>query len=463
MGKKYTYEEVKKYLANLGYELLDKEYKISNFKLTMKDKEGYYYYSTLGNLKTGFLPQRFHPYNPYTIQNIKLWCKINNKLFELISNEYINSRLILKWKCLKEDCGEIFEVNWSNISQNKGCSFCVGMKVGISNCLATLNQVLASEWHPILNGELTPYDVTISSGKEVWWQCSKNHKHEWHASPNSRTSHKHNTGCPYCFDKLGRKLPSEDYNLFIINPTLCEEWNYNKNYKFPSEYTPNSGEKVHWICKINKKHKWEAQIASRNNGVNCPYCSGKLPSEDYNLLIKNPELCEEWNYEKNNANPENFLPNSNKKAWWKCQKCSHEWEATINSRNNGVGCPECNMPKGEVRISEYFILNRLLFYIPQKEFDDLLGLGGGKLSYDFYLPKYNLLIEYQGKQHERYIKGFHKTKEDFEKQVEHDRRKKEYALENGYNFLEIWYKDFDNIEEIIEKKLNLLEEVMLMI
>jgi len=34
------------------------------------------------------------------------------------------------------------------------------------------------------------------------------------------------------------------------------------------------------------------------------------------------------------------MPNSNKKAWWKCKK-GHEWQATINSRNNGIGCPYC--------------------------------------------------------------------------------------------------------------------------
>ena len=75
------------------------------------------------------------------------------------------------------------------------------------------------------------------------------------------------------------------------------------------------------------------------------------------------------------------------------------------------------------------------------------------LSYDFYLPSHNILYEYQGEQHERYIPGFHKSFEDFERQVEHDRRKKEYAEQNGYNFLEIWYWDFDNIEKILEQVL----------
>ncbi len=92
--------------------------------------------------------------------------------------------------------------------------------------------------------------------------------------------------------------------------------------------------------------------------------------------------------------------------------------------------------------------------IPQKTFERLIGLGGGLLSYDFYLPNYNMLIEYQGEQHEHYVKGFHSSKKIFEKQQEHDRRKRVYAKNNTINLLEIWYWDFDNIYNILDMVLN---------
>jgi len=91
----------------------------------------------------------------------------------------------------------------------------------------------------------------------------------------------------------------------------------------------------------------------------------------------------------------------------------------------------------------------------QKQFEVLLGIGRKNLSYDFYLPKYNFLIEYQGEQHEKYIPWFHKSKKDFEKQQEHDKRKREYAKNNNINLLEIWYWNFDKIEEIIDEYLNI--------
>jgi hypothetical protein len=67
--------------------------------------------------------------------------------------------------------------------------------------------------------------------------------------------------------------------------------------------------------------------------------------------------------------------------------------------------------------------------------------------------KNSLLIEFQGEQHEKYIEGFHPNIEKFYKQQEHDKRKRQYAIDNGIKLLEIWYWDFDNIESVLEKEL----------
>ena len=77
-------------------------------------------------------------------------------------------------------------------------------------------------------------------------------------------------------------------------------------------------------------------------GRNCPYCSNqKILKGSNDLVTVNPKLASEWNYEKNgDLIPEDFFANSSKKVWWKCSK-GHEWQATINNRNNGRGCPYC--------------------------------------------------------------------------------------------------------------------------
>ena len=512
MPEKHTYKHIKSYVESLGYVLIDKEYFRAGFPLHLVDKAGYFYSALFGNLERGAIPDKFNKSNPNTIQNIKLWCKLNNKSFELLSGKYEGSAVKLQWQCLKANCGEVFEMCWQDIYAGCECSFCTGKRVGINNCLATKFPDIAKEWHPTKNGNLTPYGITCSGKQRIWWQCKNGHK--WQDRARNRIKYME---CPFC----NHQRCSKDYNLLTCNPDLCNEWNYEKNKKRPEEYLPNSNwkvwwkckecneawyaniisrnsgvgcpycsgrkailsnclatknsdlasewhtnlngsltpydvtcgskKKVWWQCKNNQKHKWKAPIYCRSK-AGCPYCSGYLPSEGYNLLACNPKLCEEWDYSKNKKRPEEYTPSTNKKVWWVCKECNTSWIAQINNRSNGSGCPECNSSKGEKRIKTLLDLKNIA-YVPQKGFDGLVGLGGGNLSYDFYLPQYNLLVEYQGEQHERYIKGLHKSKKDFENQQEHDRRKCEYASNNEINFLEVWYYDFDSIEEILSKVL----------
>ena len=138
---------------------------------------------------------------------------------------------------------------------------------------------------------------------------------------------------------------------------------------------------------------------------------------------------------------------------WKCNICGENFECTWGHIYNGRGCSNCTNSIGELRIRNWLEQNKIKYKI-HKTFPDLLGVQNGRLSYDFYLPKYNLLIEYQGRQHEEANKCWRQTQKDFEQQQEHDRRKKQYATNNKYNFLEIWYKQLNKIENILEKNIH---------
>jgi len=215
----------------------------------------------------------------------------------------------------------------------------------------------------------------------------------------------------------------------------------------PYDVTCGNGSKAWWKC-VNG-HEWDATIASRNKDSKCPYCSHKLPSKEYNLLVVNPIICEEWDYDKNDKSPEEYCPGSNLHVHWICKVCNYEWFSGIFHRNAGdkTGCPACSASKGEKKCKEYFDLNNI-HNVPQKEFNGLIGLGSCNLSYDFYLPQYNLLIEYQGEYHDGTARN--QTKEQFITQQEHDRRKKEYAINNNIFLLQIWYWDFENIDKVLE-------------
>lgn len=142
----------------------------------------------------------------------------------------------------------------------------------------------------------------------------------------------------------------------------------------------------------------------------------------------------------------------------RCKKCNTTWESQPINLKSGCGCPNCNISKGEKKIYNYLTKTGIGF-VQQKKFLGLKGIGNGMLSYDFYVSSCNTLIEFQGIQHYQPVQFTNGNKHEsivaFEKQQEHDRRKREYAKDNGYKLLEIKYDEYDNIEEILEKELHI--------
>lgn len=109
------------------------------------------------------------------------------------------------------------------------------------------------------------------------------------------------------------------------------------------------------------------------------------------------------------------------------------------------------MSKGEDKIIHLLRAANIKFE-REKTFTDLRG---GKFRYDFYLPSYNILIEVDGEQHFKQVKVFQKTRSDFLKQQEHDRRKNSYCLSRGILLYRIPYWEIQYIksfQDIISKK-----------
>lgn len=125
-------------------------------------------------------------------------------------------------------------------------------------------------------------------------------------------------------------------------PHLLAEWSPLNNTLDPYKITCGSDKKATWIC--SSGHEWVASISSRAkiNGTGCPVCDGKRVVSGFNdLLTSKPELCLEWDQNRNALGPHKYAPFSNKKVWWICSS-SHSWEATIASRSHQAnGCPYC--------------------------------------------------------------------------------------------------------------------------
>ena len=330
--------------------------------------------------------------------------------------------------------------------------------------------IIMLRWDYELNN-CKPSEICYSTHKQYYFKCARSiHESELKNIHGFVAGQKGSIECNACnsFAQWGINNICEDF--------LEKYWDYEKNTVNPWEISYGSHKnKIYIICQEKYYHKsYDTRPYEFIQGNRCPYCSsrsGKVHLLD-SLGTLYPKSLEVWS-DKNKKSPFEYSPKSMQQVYWKCPEGKHKDYPRIISTSNQLDfrCPECSYSKGEEAISNYFInkgfikisqqeFNKLInkydkiYYIPQKEFEGLLGLKNGNLSYDFYLPKLNILIEYHGMQHEKYCRGFHKSMKDFEKQLEHDQRKCEYAQDHNINLLIIWYWDFDKVEDILERELN---------
>lgn len=218
----------------------------------------------------------------------------------------------------------------------------------------------------------------------------------------------------------------------------------NPNIEIIGKYV-NSNTKIQCRCLIDG-HVWSAVPFSLIKGIGCPKCAVSKRAELHR------KSHEQFIFEMSKLNPNIEIMSDYKhnkiKVECKCKTCSSKWKSSPHVLLRGHGCPICNESHGERKIRNYLDSYNLQ-YESQKTFDGLVGLGNGKLSYDFYLPTENILIEYQGNFHDGTVKYKSHDKSILKRQKEHDRRKREYATSHNITFLEIWYWDYEKIDEVL--------------
>ena len=101
------------------------------------------------------------------------------------------------------------------------------------------------------------------------------------------------------------------------------------------------------------------------------------------------------------------------------------------------GCQICNESKGEKEITNILCDNNIK-HIKQKTFDNCKNKH--KLPFDFYLPDYNICIEFDGRQHFESVLDFGGD-EQLKKTQQNDKIKNNYCKENNIKLLRIKYSD----------------------
>ena len=317
------------------------------------------------------------------------------------------------WVCEKGHEWEASPLSRLRHSKPTRCPYCATKNRRVikgHNDLETTHPQIAKEWNYEKNGDTLPSDITSGSNSKFWWKCDNGH--EWQTSPNNRLSGK---GCPYC---ANQKILSGYNDLETTNPELAKEWNYEKNYPLtPKEVIEGSAKKVWWKC--HKGHDYECLIVDRKKGNGCPYCANKKVLVGYNYLeTVNPNLAQEWNYEKNYPlTPKDVIAGSTKKVWWKC-KNGHEWQAIIVSRNRNHFCPICDRSK-HTSISE----KAVVYYLKKSNISVKENFKINKREVDIFIPALGVAIEYDGQY--------------FHKNIENDTSKSEMLRNNNIKLIRI--------------------------
>lgn len=108
-----------------------------------------------------------------------------------------------------------------------------------------------------------------------------------------------------------------------------------------------------------------------------------------------------------------------------CQTPTNHW--------SGKGCIRCCESKGEREVAK-ILSDKNIIFEAQKKFE--LCKNKSYLPFDFYLPKHNICIEFDGSQHERPVEWFG-GKEDFFKRVENDKIKTKFCIDNKIKLIRI--------------------------
>ncbi len=107
----------------------------------------------------------------------------------------------VNWVCSK--CGYKWRAVINSRCKGAGCPACAGnIVVTGKNDLATMKPELAKEWDYKKNIDVSPTEVSYTSGHKYWWICIEGHE-SYLASPSHRVN---GTGCPICGNiKIGEK------------------------------------------------------------------------------------------------------------------------------------------------------------------------------------------------------------------------------------------------------------------
>lgn len=247
--------------------------------------------------------------------------------------------------------------------------------------------------------------------------------------------------CPECAKESYRSARCQ--SLDYIKDRMFKEYNItiiDNNYI-------NNEEKLKFIC--NKHKDKGVQYKSWGNMQTkahpCIYCSKELVIQ--NSRKSNDSFIKEVNeIHGSKYTVISEYKGSHKKVDVYCTKCNSVFSIKASHLLAGHGCGICTKSIGEERIKE-FLDNNNVNYIREHRFEDCRGIKR-LLPFDFYIPQFNICIEYQGVQHYQPVDIFGGIKA-FKTQQTNDCLKKQYCESKHIKLIEIPYWKQNQINNIL--------------
>jgi len=254
--------------------------------------------------------------------------------------------------------------------------------------------------------------------------------HDHGAFEQTPSNHLFGQGCPIC------KVKNIIEKQLMTQYEFINKANNIHNNKYDYSQTIYKGSYQYLYIKCFKHGEFKQKAHNHLIGQGCPKCKANnskiLHSDTKEIFLDKVKLLlNEYDYSL-----VNYI-NSSTKIKIICPKHGI-FEQTPNNHLSGKqGCPICNDSKGEKYITNYLKTNNHIFE-RQKTFKDCINICA--LPFDFYLTKYNICIEYDGKQHYAICKHFGGEKA-FNELKNRDEIKNNYCKNNNIKLIRISYKD----------------------
>lgn len=238
-------------------------------------------------------------------------------------------------------------------------------------------------------------------------------------------SHLKGFGCPKCNSKIkfiekSKKIHENKYSYDLVNYFSSKK---NINIKCPT----------HGIfTQTPDKHL---------SGQGCPKCSGQQKNTNDFILQSKSIHRDKYDYSKV------IYIGSKKNVIIICTKHG-EFNQMPTTHLNGSGCPKCGYESNGEQIINDYLEDNNIEHIREKKFNDCKNIR--KLPFDFYLPKKNILIEYDGEQHFKPVKNWG-GEIGFNKIIINDNIKNNFADNNNIKLIRIKYSEINEISNILNE------------